>query len=70
MRVFVTGSTGFIGFPVVQDLISHGHQVLGLARSDESAKKLQSVGAQVHRGLLKTSRVYEEARLLRTVSFT
>ena len=50
MHYFVTGASGLIGRSLVKELISSGHTVLGLARSDASAEIITSLGAQVHRG--------------------
>lgn len=50
MRVFLTGSTGFIGSRIVAELLAAGHRVLGLTRSDAGARWLADRGAEVHLG--------------------
>jgi nucleoside-diphosphate-sugar epimerase len=63
MRIFVTGASGWIGSAVVPELISAGHQVLGLARSDASAKAATDMGAEALRGDLNDSDVLRAGTL-------
>lgn len=50
MRVFVTGATGHIGSVLVPELITAGHEVTALVRSDASAAAAERMGAEVRRG--------------------
>ncbi len=45
MKIFVTGATGVIGQRVVPKLIQAGHQVTGIARTDQKAAALRQLGA-------------------------
>ena len=44
MRVAVTGATGVIGSSAVPALVAAGHDVVGLARTPEKARRLEELG--------------------------
>jgi nucleoside-diphosphate-sugar epimerase len=55
MKVLLTGATGYIGSAVAEALLEAGHEVMGLARSDEAARKLEEGGVRPVRGSLQDS---------------
>ena len=61
MRVFITGASGWIGSAVTDELLANGHEVVGLARSDESAAGIVAKGADVVRGTLTDLDVLRDA---------
>lgn len=50
MKVLLTGATGYIGSAVAEALQKARHEVVGLARSDEATKRLESRGIRAVRG--------------------
>jgi nucleoside-diphosphate-sugar epimerase len=53
MRILLLGGTGSIGTSVLSEFVRSGYEVLGLARSETSARTQQSSGANVLRGDLR-----------------
>src|SRR5918998_2734464 len=45
MKLFVAGATGVLGWRSVKRLVEAGHDVTGIARSDEKAALLERLGA-------------------------
>jgi nucleoside-diphosphate-sugar epimerase len=50
MRIFMTGASGWIGSPSTRSLVAAGHEVVGLARSDEAAAAVEAAGGTPVRG--------------------
>ena len=61
MKVFITGGTGFVGTHLVKQLKSEGHEVLALARSEQSAGKLEALGVATVLGSLEDISSWEQA---------
>ena len=61
MHVFVTGGTGHSGPYIISELISAGHEVTALARSDTAAAAIAKLGATARRGRLEDLSGLKEA---------
>ncbi|KAK9319735.1 alcohol dehydrogenase [Lipomyces orientalis] len=68
MCIFLIDASGFIGYAIVPELLAAGHDVLGLARSDESVALVERLGAQaaqsdgvIHCAFIHDMNNYEES---------
>jgi nucleoside-diphosphate-sugar epimerase len=57
-KLFLTNATGYIGSAIARVAKEAGHEVVALARSDESAARLQEHGVRPHRGDLRQPESY------------
>ncbi|GAA3092720.1 MULTISPECIES: NAD-dependent epimerase/dehydratase family protein [Nonomuraea] len=61
MRIFITGASGYFGGVLTEHLISAGHTVEALARSDRAAARVAELGATPVAGGLADTAVLHEA---------
>ena len=61
MKVLLTGATGYIGSAVADALRAAGHQVIGLARSETAARRLETRNIRVRRGDLNDAESLTQA---------
>jgi len=53
MRLFITGASGYVGSVLTEKAVKAGHEVIGLARSQASADKIEKLGGKALRGTLQ-----------------
>ena len=61
MKIFITGASGYIGGSVAAALMAAGHQVSGLARSNDATAALAKLGMTPVRGTLDDAEVLAKA---------
>ncbi|MEJ7741647.1 MAG: NAD(P)-dependent oxidoreductase [Nocardioidaceae bacterium] len=63
MKVFVTGATGVLGRSAVSALIEDGHEVSGIARDEQKAQWLETMGAAA----VRQSSLFDQQTLTRAL---
>ena len=63
MKVFMTGATGYIGSAIARRLLETGNQIVALARSEDSARNLESQGIETLHGALTDTQTLTHAAL-------
>lgn len=61
LTIFLTGATGYIGSAIADAALKAGHAVVGLARSDDAARKLTAKGVTPHPGDITTPATLADA---------
>lgn len=61
LKIFMTGSTGYIGSAVTAELVAMGYEVFGLVRSERSKEKLKRLGGIPIMGSLSSLNVIKKA---------
>jgi nucleoside-diphosphate-sugar epimerase len=61
MKIFMTGASGYIGGTLAASLIKAGHSVAALARTEDTATRLQARGIDAVRGDLSSHSVVRNA---------
>jgi nucleoside-diphosphate-sugar epimerase len=61
LRIFITGSTGYVGSAVVRALVHAGHEVTGLVRTSSKAALLEALGGTPLVGDLTEPQTYRSA---------
>jgi len=61
MKVFLTGGSGFLGRSVITKLVSEGHSVIALVRSEESGVIVKNLGATPILGDITKPKYFSDA---------
>jgi len=62
MKAFVTGGTGLVGSHSIERLVSQGHEVVAMARSDAGMQIVRDLGANPVRGIVEDLESWRSAR--------